>query len=73
MMGSNIMTSNAEIWKCASLLIEKYGEMALNGAALKADELERKGDREGRVLWLKVTEAVEQLLSEDVPANVTRH
>jgi len=67
------MTSTAEIWRCASLLVEKYGEMALNGAALKADELERKGDREGRVLWLKVTEAVEQLLSEEIPSNATRH
>ena len=55
------------------MLVEKYGEMALNGAALKADELERKGDREGRSLWLRVTEAVELLLSEEVPENVTRH
>jgi len=67
------MTSTTEIWRCASLLVEKYGEMALNGAALKADELERKGDREGRQLWLKVTEAVEQLLSEEIPSNTTRH
>ncbi len=67
------MTETAEIWRCASLLVEKYGEMALNGAALRADELQRKGDRQGRALWLKVAEAVEVLLNEEVPENATRH
>ncbi len=67
------MSSTAEIWKCASLLVEKYGDMALNGAALKADEQQRKGDHEGRVLWRKVSHAVELLLSEEIPNNVTRH
>lgn len=67
------MTSSAEIWKCASLLVNNYGDMALNGAVLKADELHRTGDHQGRILWLKVTEAVEQLLSQEIPENATRH
>lgn len=67
------MKSNAEIWRCASLLVDQYGEMARNGAAIKADELAREGDQEGRFIWLKVTRAVEELLSEDVPDGTTRH
>ena len=67
------MKSNAQIWRCASLLVDQYGEMARNGAAIKADELARDGDKEGRFVWLKVTRAVEELLSEDVPHGATRH
>jgi len=67
------MKSNSQIWRCASLLVDQYGDMALNGAAIKADTLARNGDEEGRSIWLKVTRAVEELLSEDVPRGVTRH
>ncbi|NQV48509.1 MAG: hypothetical protein HQ504_12125 [Rhodospirillaceae bacterium] len=67
------MTSNSEIWRCASLLVEKYGDMALNGAAIKADELARAGDNEGRFVWLEVTRAVEELLSQTPPENATLH
>lgn len=67
------MKSGAEIWRCASLLIDQYGEMALNGAAIKADELAREGNQEGRFVWLEVSRAVEELLSEDIPKGTTRH
>lgn len=67
------MISNPQIWRCASLLVDKYGEMALNGAAIKADALARDGDDEGCFVWLKVTRAVEELLSNDVPEGITRH
>ena len=67
------MASNSEIWRCASLLVENYGDMARNGAAIKADELAEVGDAEGRYTWLLVTRAVEELLSEDVPGHATRH
>ncbi len=67
------MKADAEIWRCASLLIDHYGDMALNGAAIKADELARDGDPEGSGLWLRVTRAVEVLLSEETPDNATLH
>ena len=67
------MASNTEIWRCASLLVENYGDMARNGAAIKADALAREGDAEGGYTWLLVTRAVEELLSEDVPGHATRH
>jgi len=67
------MKSNSEIWRCASLLVDQYGEMALNGAAIKADQLAQQGDQEGRFMWLKVTRAVEALLSEEVPEGTSVH
>jgi len=67
------MASKSEIWRCAGLLVESYGEMALNGAAIKADALARMGDIEGRTVWLEVTRAVEELLNEEVPAGTMRH
>lgn len=67
------MKSNNEIWRCASLLVDQYGEMALNGAAIKADQLAREGDQEGRFMWLKVTRAVEELLSDEVPEGTSVH
>jgi hypothetical protein len=67
------MKSNSEIWRCASLLVDQYGEMALNGAAIKADQLAREGDQEGRFMWLKVTRAVEELLSDEVPEGASVH
>lgn len=67
------MKSNSDIWRCASLLVDQYGEMALNGAVIKADEMARHGDREGRFIWLKVTRAVEELLSEEIPDGAALH
>lgn len=67
------MKSNNEIWRCASLLVDQYGEMALNGAAIKADQLAREGDQKGRFMWLKVTRAVEELLSDEIPHDVSVH
>ncbi|MHA1598880.1 MAG: hypothetical protein ACTSV1_09175 [Alphaproteobacteria bacterium] len=67
------MTTNSEIWRCASLLVEKYGEMARNGAAIKADEFAQRGDSESRFIWLKVTRAVEELLDDGIPKHATRH
>ncbi len=67
------MKSDSEIWRCASLLVDQYGEMALNGAAIRADQLAREGDREGRFMWLKVTRAVEELLSDEIPKGASVH
>jgi len=47
--------------------------MAVNGAAIKADQLAKEGDQEGRFMWLKVTRAVEELLSDEVPDGSSVH
>ncbi len=67
------MKCNSEIWRCASLLVDQYGEMALNGAAIKADQLGNAGDQKSRFIWLEVTRAVEELLSDRVPEGARVH
>ena len=61
------MTHDADVYKTAALLIEEYGDMAVNGAFLKADHLRDAGDLEGHMLWLRIAKATEGLLSDDVP------
>ena len=67
------MKCNSEIWRCASLLVDQYGEMALNGAAIKADQLGNEGDQKSCFIWLEVTRAVEELLSDRIPEGARVH
>ena len=56
------MTSDLDIWRSASVLIHRYGDGAsLHAAANRADELLDKGDMDGRVVWLRIHEAVVEL------------
>ncbi len=62
-----------EILRTASLLVDVYGEMAVAGAFIRADELEARGDTRGHDRWLQVARAAEDLLSEARPAGVALH
>jgi len=61
------MQDSQEVYRAAVLLIDKYGDMAVNGAFIKADDLRNKGDVEGHALWTRVAKVAEDLLSETVP------
>jgi hypothetical protein len=66
------MTTASEIYRTANLLIETYGEMAVVGAALKADSCQRSGDNTGRAVWLRVARAVESIMDDEcVPPGAT--
>ena len=67
------MTTNTEIFKTANLLINTYGEMAPNGAKIKADHLKYKGDAQGQKIWLRIARAAENLLDEKRPKNALVH
>ena len=67
------MSTNAEIFKTANLLIDTYGEMAPNGAKIKADQLKDKGDIQGQKVWLRIARAAESLLDEKRPDNAIVH
>lgn len=64
-----MMHDTHDIYRTAVLLIDQYGDMAVNGAFIKADALRDKGDTEGHALWLRVAKVAEDLLSETVPEN----
>jgi len=65
------MTTETEIYRAADLLIREYGDMAAIGAMAKADHLSTQGDQTGEAVWRRIVQAIEDLLAEDRPADVT--
>ncbi len=61
------MTSNLDIHRAATMLIEQRGEDAPIHAAMRADELMEAGDIVGQAVWKRVLKAVDELLSESRP------
>ena len=55
------MTSDLDIYRTANLLIQQHGEEAAIQAAMKADEMLAKGDMDGKAVWMRVIEAIEEL------------
>ena len=67
------MSTAPEIYRTATLLIEEFGEMAPAGAALRADQMQQRGNQGARVLWLRVAKVAEELLAEDRPTDALLH
>ncbi len=57
------MTSDIDLWRAATALIDRYGDEAGIETAKRADDMLEQGDMEGKVVWLRILEAVEQLQS----------
>lgn len=61
------MATDSEIYRAANLLIQEFGEMAPIGAQVKADQMQDRGDRAARSVWLRVARATQELLSDSSP------
>ena len=57
----NETSSDLDIYRSAHLLIKQHGEEAAIFAAMQADACLEKGDLDGKVVWLAVIEAIEEL------------
>ena len=57
------MTTDLDIWRAAKLLMDRHGENATTEAMKRADALAAQGDAAGKVVWLRILEAVEELQS----------
>ena len=57
------MTSRKDIWRAAKLLVDQHGADAPIRAAQRADELLAAGDMAGRAVWLRILEAVKELMA----------
>lgn len=62
------MVSERDIYRSAQALIKQHGEDAPIHAAMRADELAEKGDMDGRSVWIRVVEAVKELLDKRLPS-----
>ncbi len=55
------MAGDLEIWRCAALMIQRYGSNADWEARARAERQLDNGDRGGQQVWLRVTRAITDL------------
>jgi triphosphoribosyl-dephospho-CoA synthetase len=67
------MFTDSDIYRAANLIIRKCGDGAIIYAGARADRLLETGNEKGNNPWLKVLNAVQELLSEVRPAGNRLH
>ena len=55
------MTSDIDLWRAAKLLVDRYGDGATIEAMKRSDALAAQSDAAGKVVWLRILEAIEEL------------
>lgn len=55
------MISDLDIWRAANLLIRRHGSDAEIEAARRADLMLERGDRDGQLVWVRISRAIAQL------------
>ncbi len=63
------MTSDIDTYRCAHLLMDRYGDDAPIEAAMRADELMEAGDMEGVAVWKMILKAIKELLGKAPPGD----
>ena len=53
-----------DIWRAANLMLNRYGDKALEESAARADELAAQDDHNGAAVWRRITDAVRQLANQ---------
>lgn len=57
------MPGDLDIWRCAALMIQRYGGNADLEAQARAQRLLDDGDRAGQRIWLRVGRAITDLIN----------
>lgn len=50
-----------DAYRCAKLLVDRYGRDAEFHAAMRVDALDAAGDEAGRQAWLRILAAIDEL------------
>jgi len=58
------MISDLDILRCTNLMVRTHGKEAVEFARKRVDELDAKGDPEGRRVWIRITAAAAGLLGQ---------
>ena len=61
------MTSEIDIYRSAKLLIDQHGDEAAIHAAMEADACLERNDFDGKATWIRVIEAIKELLDQEPP------
>lgn len=56
-----------DIWRCANMMVVLHGDDAPIQAAMKADKMLEAGDLDGKLVWLRIMRAAEQLVKKPNP------
>ncbi len=62
--GYTAMIGEADIWRSAAQIVDRYGEDAPLEAAMRADAMLEAGDLDGLAVWKRIKKAAEELLRE---------
>ncbi len=57
------LTADVDVWRAAKMLIDRHGKDATVEAMKRSDALAAQGDAAGKVVWLRILEAIEELQS----------
>jgi hypothetical protein len=55
------MIPDRDIWRAANLLIHKHDADAEVVATRRADEMLERGDRDGQLVWIRISRAIADL------------
>jgi hypothetical protein len=66
------MIPDIDIYRSAKLLIDQHGDEAAIFTGIQADECLEKGDLDGKVVWLAVIKAIEELQDVSLPAGIVK-
>ena len=58
------MTSDLDIYRSAKLLIDQHGDSAATEAAMRADEFLDPDNIDGRRVWTRIMQTIEELQRE---------
>ena len=61
------MPDEIDIYRSANLLIDQLGEGALSFAAQQVDACWKRGDLDGKAVWMSVIRAIKELTNTDTP------
>jgi hypothetical protein len=50
-----------DIWRCAALMVNNYGDEAAMEAAAMADDFLSKGNMDAQRVWMRIAEAIDQI------------
>ncbi len=58
------MIAEIDIYRSAKLLIDQHGDSAATEAAMRADEFLDQGNMDGKRVWMRIMQAIEELQRE---------
>ena len=63
-IGRRGILSDFDIWRAAQAMVKRYSDSAATEAAMRADEFLDQGNLDGKRLWMRIMQTIEELQRE---------